>query len=244
MVSPSVLVRTLLHRHSASAAPLALSRPESEVAGASRLVVHHCPCVELPPELHARPAHHHPRAPTPLRPNSNVRRQKETVLLPTLKFLHSMRERSFLESALSEGLMLRDHTVQFSPAKTHAQWQALLGEEWSLLMTKLNSLGAPWGGLSEERKNLLMGGIGSISGKIPMLCFTEVPEGRGLSFHHLSFGGYGLVVSRNWLESNGGDRVIYAGNNSSESWPASRSQTCSGNRKAPSSLAPPPIAPF
>lgn len=110
--------------------------------------------------------------------------------------------------------MLRDHTVQFSPAKTHAQWRILLGGEWAHLMGKLNSLGAPWEGLSEERKSLILGGIGSISGKIPMLCFSEVPEGRDLAYHHLSFGGYGVVVSKNWIESSGGDRVIYAGNNS------------------------------
>jgi hypothetical protein len=125
-----------------------------------------------------------------------------------------MRERAFLESALSEGLMLRDHKVHFAPAKTHAQWQSLLSDQWPLLMAKLNSIGAPWTGLSEERKNIIISGIGSMSGDIPMLCFTEVPEGRDLAFHHLSFGGYGLVVERDWLESSGGDRVMYVGNNS------------------------------
>lgn len=136
------------------------------------------------------------------------------MLLPKLRFLHSMRERNFLESALTEGLMLRDHMVQFAPANTHAHWRSLLGDAWNLLMGKLNSLGAPWEELSEDQKNLIMGGIGSISGAIPMLCFTEVPEGRDVAFHLLSFGGYGLVVNRDWLESSGGDRVIYAGNNS------------------------------
>ena len=110
--------------------------------------------------------------------------------------------------------MLRDHKVQFAPAKTHTQWRTLLGDVWPHLMGKLSSIGAPWEGLSEERKNIVMSGIGSISGEIPMLCFTEVPEGRDLAFHHLSFGAYGLVVNRDWLESSGGDRVMYVGNSS------------------------------
>ncbi len=62
-----------------------------------------------------------------------------------------------------------------------------------------------------------MRGIGSISGMIPMLCFTEVPQGRDITYQHLSFGGYGLVVQRQWLESNGADRVLYVGDNSSVS---------------------------
>ena len=44
-----------------------------------------------------------------------------------------------------------------------------------------------------------------------MLCFTEVHDGRDLFPHFLNFGAYGVVVSRNWLETNGGDRVLYAG---------------------------------
>ena len=44
-----------------------------------------------------------------------------------------------------------------------------------------------------------------------MLCFTEVVEGKDISSHGNIFGNYGLVVSRRWLESNGGDRVVYVG---------------------------------
>jgi hypothetical protein len=42
-------------------------------------------------------------------------------MLPTLRFLHSMREREFLRSALEEGLMFTDHEVAYVPASSMAE---------------------------------------------------------------------------------------------------------------------------
>lgn len=125
-----------------------------------------------------------------------------------------MRERSFLEAALTDGLMLTDHRVQFMPAERDDHFESLIYEVWHLLEARLIAIGAPWQTLPEDRRQEIMRGIGSISGMIPMLCFTEVPQGRDITYQHLSFGGYGLVIQRQWLESNGADRVLYVGDNS------------------------------
>jgi hypothetical protein len=47
-----------------------------------------------------------------------------------------------------------------------------------------------------------------------MLYFSEVPEGREISYQQLPFGAYGLVVKRQWLEKNEADRALYIGQNS------------------------------
>lgn len=125
-----------------------------------------------------------------------------------------MREREFLRSALEEGLMFTDHEVAYMPASSMAEWEDLAAEVSGLLKQRLAALGKPWQTLTEERRKTLMSGIGSMRGKIPMICFTEVPEGRLLWFQHLSFGPYGVVVIGSWLERNGADRVLYVGENS------------------------------
>lgn len=136
------------------------------------------------------------------------------LMQPTLQFLHSMRKPEFLRTALTEGLMFTDHEVSYVPASSSVEWHDLTAETTALLMDRLALLGKPWHSLTEERRISLMSGIGSMRGKIPMICFTEIPEGRQLWFQHLSFGPYGVVVSRGWLERNGADRVLYVGDNS------------------------------
>lgn len=135
-------------------------------------------------------------------------------MLPTLSFVHSMRKRDHLESALAQGLMLTDHKVEFKPATSTEKLSSLLAELMPILLNRLDSIESPWETLSPERQKAILMGLGSISGMIPMICFTEVPEGRDLSFQYLSFGGYGVVVRRNWIEQNGGDRVLYLGDDS------------------------------
>jgi hypothetical protein len=137
-----------------------------------------------------------------------------SLVPPQLRFLHSMRTRGFLESALADGLMYTDQDVRFSPAETSEQWEELLSDVNPRLMQRLELIGSPWSEIPEDGRALIMRGLGSISGSIPMLCFTEVPEGRDLPAHHLLFGGYGVVVRREWLGLSGGDRVLYIGNNS------------------------------
>lgn len=119
-----------------------------------------------------------------------------------------MRERDYLKEALEEGLMFTEHPVKFNPFSDdmHAAQNM---ENYSLgrLMKKAEAIGAR----KEMDLNDLVFGLGSISGNISMICFTEVHESRGLSNHFLQFGAYGVVVKRKWLEDQGGDRVLYVG---------------------------------
>lgn len=128
----------------------------------------------------------------------------------TIQFLHTMRQADYLEQALLEGLMFTDHKVSFDPfmgLDDAAQKSA----EYSLpkLINRITSCGS-----NHANLNALAHGLGSMSGMVPMICFTEVQEGRDLKLHYLNFGAYGIVVTREWLERNGGDRVVYTGQGS------------------------------
>jgi hypothetical protein len=136
---------------------------------------------------------------------------------PTLKFLHSMRERSYLEQALCEGLLLRDHPVRCATTDEPSERLSNLKLMEPLLELRLKELGTSWSELTVERQQSIVAGLGSIRGQIPMLCFTEVPEGREIAAHNILFGAYGVVVHRSWLERMGADRVVYIGDNSSVS---------------------------
>ena len=132
---------------------------------------------------------------------------KNCVMTTSIQFLHVMRDRSHFEQALREGLMFTDHPVTFDPFEgTEAAAEEMRAYSYAALMKRATVLG-----VSHLDFNQLTYGMGRISGKIPMVCFTEVQEGRDLFLHYLNFGSYGVVVSRTWLESNGGDRVLYAG---------------------------------
>lgn len=128
----------------------------------------------------------------------------------TIQFLHTMRQADYLEQALQEGLMFTDHEVSFDPFMGLDD-AAKKSAEYSLpkLINRINSCGS-----THENLKVLAYGLGSMSGKVPMICFTEVQEGRDLNQHYLNFGAYGIVVTREWLERNGGDRVVYTGQGS------------------------------
>lgn len=127
-----------------------------------------------------------------------------------IQFLHTMRQADHLEQALREGLMFTDHKVSFDPFNGLDD-AAKKSAEYSLpkLLQRVTSCGA-----NHLDLNDLAHGLGAMSGMVPMICFTEVQEGRNLTMHYLNFGAYGVVMTREWLERNGGDRVIYAGQNS------------------------------
>lgn len=103
--------------------------------------------------------------------------------------------------------MFTDHEVLFDPFMDLDD-AVRMSEEYSLpkLMTRVTSCGS-----NHVDLNALAYGLGSMSGTVPMICFTEVQEGRDLKLHYLNFGSYGIVMTREWLERNGGDRVVYAG---------------------------------
>jgi hypothetical protein len=136
------------------------------------------------------------------------------VIPPKLKFIHSMRERDYLDSALKDGLLLTNHPLTFTPTENRTEMQSLMYEFIPFLKNKLIELGKPLESLEKSRRKLIFQGIGSFDATAKMLCFTEVPEGRDISFQNLSFGGYGLVIKRTWLEKNNADRIIYIGQNS------------------------------
>ena len=92
--------------------------------------------------------------------------------------------------------------------------RALLNRVAPLLQERLERLGTPWNTLAEERRKMLMRGLGSVRGEVPMVCFTAIPAGKLLDEHRADFGDYGIVASRTWIEKNGGDRVVYVGDNS------------------------------
>lgn len=125
-----------------------------------------------------------------------------------LRFLHTMHEAAFLEQALKDGLMLTDHPVKFAPLDINDGGAIEIMQSYSI--AALNERASALG-VSDLNLNALMYGLGTIAGKIPMICFTEVHEGRSLVPHYANFGAYGVVVSKEWLEANGGDRVLYAG---------------------------------
>lgn len=107
--------------------------------------------------------------------------------------------------------MFTEHDVEFKFSDDKDKLIKHFNEILPIINWRLNELGHTYDSLSNDRKFVINTGIGSISGKIPMLCFSEVAEGKVITNHGLSFGNYGLVVSREWLDGNGGDRVAYVG---------------------------------
>jgi len=126
-----------------------------------------------------------------------------------LKFIHVMKEASYLEQALVEGLMFTDHRVAFHPSSDAADAARIFnGYSLPLLQQRVAELGLDGSALN---LNALSGSLGSMAGEVPMICFSEIQRGRGLGSHFVNFGAYGVAVTRDWLEQQGGDRVIYAG---------------------------------
>ena len=131
------------------------------------------------------------------------------------RFLHSMKTREHLESALRSGMMLTDHEVSFVISSKAEDRKLYFDSMMLLIENHLKKIGAnSFDTLSEESKRNIIAGINGIRADIPMLCFTEVLEGRDLSQQYRNFGYYGIVVTQEWLQENGGDRVIYVGGNS------------------------------
>lgn len=125
-------------------------------------------------------------------------------------FIHVMREAPFLEQALREGLMFTDHKVEFNPFGAAEQGvEEFVKYAIPRIEEKARALGA-----TDTNLQTLARLIGKMHGALPMICFTEALDSRELSNHFLNFGAYGVVVRREWLEANGGDRVIYAGERS------------------------------
>ena len=126
-----------------------------------------------------------------------------------LKFIHVMKEASYLEQALAEGLMFTDHRVAFHPSSDAADAARVFNSySLPLLLQRVAALGLDGCALN---LNALTGSLGSMAGQVPMICFSEIQRGRELGSHFVNFGAYGVAVTREWLEQQGGDRVMYAG---------------------------------
>lgn len=125
-----------------------------------------------------------------------------------------MSQPDFLETALSEGLMLTDHEVAFAPTQDKNDFGVLVERVMPLLAARLDSLGKPLNALEDTRKRVLFSGLGTMRGKIPMLCFSEIPPGKSLDQHRFNFGSFAIVIKSEWLARQGADRVVYVGQNS------------------------------
>ena len=131
-----------------------------------------------------------------------------------LYFLHSTRSRTYLEEALRLGLRYSDHPVRMRISENPVDFLPILEDLLPKLKERALYLGIKWDQLTVSQRDVLIGGFGSASATIPMLCFTEALEERSLFNHNFLFGAYGLLVSRHWIEQHGGDRVVYVGENS------------------------------
>ena len=125
-----------------------------------------------------------------------------------------MKKREWLEQTLRDGLMFTNHEVKFDIVAAYKDQPSFVNEMIRIIDFRLNELGADkLKNLPEDRKMAILHGIGSIQGNIPMLCFTEIADGKDIRLHKEKFGEYGLLIKRQWLESKGADRVIYIGEN-------------------------------
>lgn len=129
----------------------------------------------------------------------------------TLQFLHCTKKSEYLESALKNGLMFTNHKVQFKFIEDAKELYKIREEIMPFINHRLKELGKTYSDLSKENKFVINYVYGAISTEIPMLCFSETAKGKNIASHRSHFGQYGLVVSRNWIEKNGGDRVSYVG---------------------------------
>ena len=132
----------------------------------------------------------------------------------SLKFLHCTSQADFLTMALNSGLMLTDHEVRFAPTQDGAEFGVLVDRVVPLLAARLAGLGKPLDTLDETRKRALFSGLGSMCGKIPMLCLSEIPPDKSLDHHRFSFGSFALVIRAEWLACHGAERIVYVGLNS------------------------------
>ena len=132
-----------------------------------------------------------------------------------VRFIHSMRDRQYLEQIFTTGgLMFTDHHVEFSLSSDPVDFEDMLNLLEPMIQSRASILGAKWSDAAPADKVAVRLGMMAVNGEMPMLCFTEALDERQLSNHSFLFGAYGIVVGQEWMEKNGGDRVIYAGSNS------------------------------
>jgi len=105
-------------------------------------------------------------------------------------------EFAYLDQALQKGLMFTAHEVTYSPGNPNTLFDTMI-PFIDKLLTKYGKSFATLA-VSEQFKLRLI--CGTISGSVPMICFAEVSKGSCVDHHGLSFGQWGVVVSRDWLE--------------------------------------------
>ena len=74
--------------------------------------------------------------------------------------------------------MFTKHTVEFKFSTDEDSLRKHFNEMLKIINWQLNQLGTAYDLLSEDRKFVVNSSLGGISGDIPMLCFTEVAEGK------------------------------------------------------------------
>lgn len=122
-----------------------------------------------------------------------------------------MKERDYLEQALTLGLMFCSHPVSYRPLPNDRHEINKIVEE-ELLPLILQKVASLPGDVHLPPEVMRLFGPQTIN--IPMICFTEAYGARNLDEQYNQFGEYGVVVTHKWLEDNGGDRVLYVGSES------------------------------
>ena len=133
----------------------------------------------------------------------------------SLKFLHSMKELEYLESAFENGLLFTPHTVNY---KLSENKEILINDFNSKKKLTLIKHGKIFENLTSKEQTIISYMLAPIQSNVKMLCFTELENRDNMSHHTSMYGNYGFIFTQDFIEKNDGDRVMYFGNNS----PASR----------------------
>lgn len=128
-----------------------------------------------------------------------------------MKLLHCLQSSQFLEVALRDGFQPKMHPVEFIVSQDN---HPVYAEVFAMLKERLQALNTPYENLPPGWADILCRSVSNLTSKAPMICFTELTDGRDLHDHRFQFGSFGVVVDSSWVGRNGGDRVVYFGDNS------------------------------
>lgn len=143
------------------------------------------------------------------------------------KFIRFVKDKNHLIDDIKNGFILREHDIRFR-ASLSTILPPLI-DFWSdknissdiidPIKKQYNNLDADsfwkWLGNETDTNNLFNLKLGYIttqinSAKIKMKCFTELRDNQKMHPNHsLWFGEYGIVLPKEWIKKNNGDRIIY-----------------------------------
>ncbi len=126
----------------------------------------------------------------------------------SLSFLHSMKEKEYLLSAIENGLMFREHNVTFKLSND----EKVLTEDFKNKIHLVEKqLGKSYSELSSREQRIIQFTLAPQTIPVNMLCFTELENRKSMENHTYEYGHYGFIFTQDFIERNNGDRVIYVG---------------------------------